>query len=177
MASKRRSGPSSRWCATSFRSASSNRKTRSGESWSRGSTGLELNSPQSYGLLLNMIGLKPPDGALSGLDGVLIGTAHARDAATALGGALPKVAGRAVDRGHTLDRSRVRRGPEQDRQRRRTPQPAHSPYAPARIPASLERRRQRHGAAARSSVRPETSSASCRRGSGLTSCLSLWLGS
>ena len=39
----------------------------------QGLAGLELNSPQSYGLLLNMIGLKPPDGALTGLDGVLIG--------------------------------------------------------------------------------------------------------
>jgi class 3 adenylate cyclase/tetratricopeptide (TPR) repeat protein len=39
----------------------------------QGLAGLELNSPQSYGLLLNMIGLKPPDGALAGLDGVLIG--------------------------------------------------------------------------------------------------------
>ncbi len=40
----------------------------------QGLTGLELNTPQSYGLLLNMIGLKPPDAALSGLDGVQIGT-------------------------------------------------------------------------------------------------------
>jgi class 3 adenylate cyclase/tetratricopeptide (TPR) repeat protein len=39
----------------------------------QGLAGLELNSPQSYGLLLNMIGLKPPDGALAGLDGVMIG--------------------------------------------------------------------------------------------------------
>ena len=43
--------------------------------------------------------------------------AHPRDAARALGGALPPVAGRAVDRGYSLDRSSVRRGPEQDRQR------------------------------------------------------------
>jgi class 3 adenylate cyclase/tetratricopeptide (TPR) repeat protein len=39
----------------------------------QGLAGLELNSPQTYGLLLSMIGLKPPDGALAGLDGVLIG--------------------------------------------------------------------------------------------------------
>jgi class 3 adenylate cyclase/tetratricopeptide (TPR) repeat protein len=39
----------------------------------RGLAGLELDSPQNYGLLLNMIGLKPPEGALAGLDGVLIG--------------------------------------------------------------------------------------------------------
>ena len=39
----------------------------------QGLAGLELNSAQSYGLLLNVIGLEPPDGALTGLDGVLIG--------------------------------------------------------------------------------------------------------
>ena len=39
----------------------------------QGLAGLELNSSQSLGLLLNMIGLKPPEGALTGLDGVLIG--------------------------------------------------------------------------------------------------------
>jgi class 3 adenylate cyclase/tetratricopeptide (TPR) repeat protein len=38
----------------------------------QGLASLELNSAQTHGLLLNMIGLKPPDGALSGLDGVLI---------------------------------------------------------------------------------------------------------
>jgi len=39
----------------------------------QGLASLELNSVQTYGLLLNMIGLKPPDGALAGLDGGLIG--------------------------------------------------------------------------------------------------------
>jgi class 3 adenylate cyclase/tetratricopeptide (TPR) repeat protein len=39
----------------------------------QGLASLELNSPQTYGLLLNMIGLKPTDGALAGLDGALIG--------------------------------------------------------------------------------------------------------
>ena len=38
-----------------------------------GLTVLGLNSPESRGLLLNMFGLKPPEGALTGLDGVLIG--------------------------------------------------------------------------------------------------------
>jgi len=38
----------------------------------QGLAGLELNTAQSYGLLLNMIGLKPPEGALTGLDGALI---------------------------------------------------------------------------------------------------------
>ena len=39
-------------------------------------TGLELlglRSPENLGLLLNLLGLQPPDGALAGLDGVLIG--------------------------------------------------------------------------------------------------------
>jgi predicted ATPase len=38
-----------------------------------GLTALGLNSPESLGLLLNMFGLNPPEGALTGLDGVLIG--------------------------------------------------------------------------------------------------------
>ena len=39
----------------------------------QGLASLELSSPRAYGLLLNMVGLKPPDGALAGLDGALIG--------------------------------------------------------------------------------------------------------
>ena len=38
-----------------------------------GLTVLGLSSPGSLGLLLNMLGLKPPEGTLTGLDGVLIG--------------------------------------------------------------------------------------------------------
>jgi class 3 adenylate cyclase len=38
-----------------------------------GLTVLGLSSPESLGLLLNMLGLEPPEGALTGLDGVLIG--------------------------------------------------------------------------------------------------------
>ena len=38
-----------------------------------GLTALGLNSPESLGLLLNMFGLNPPEGSLTGLDGVLIG--------------------------------------------------------------------------------------------------------
>ena len=34
---------------------------------------LGLRSPENLGLLLNLLGLKPPEGALAGLDGVLIG--------------------------------------------------------------------------------------------------------
>jgi class 3 adenylate cyclase len=38
-----------------------------------GLTLLGLNSPENLGLLLNLLGLEPPEGALAGLDGVLIG--------------------------------------------------------------------------------------------------------
>ena len=38
-----------------------------------GLTVLGLHSPENLGLLLNLLGLKPPEGALTGLDGVLIG--------------------------------------------------------------------------------------------------------
>ncbi len=38
-----------------------------------GLTVLGLHSPENLGLLLNLLGLRPPEGALTGLDGVLIG--------------------------------------------------------------------------------------------------------
>src|ERR1700677_7928 len=38
-----------------------------------GLSGLGLHSQEHLGLLLNLLGLKPPEGALAGLDGVLIG--------------------------------------------------------------------------------------------------------
>jgi hypothetical protein len=38
-----------------------------------GLTVLGLNSLENLGLLLNLLGLKPPEGAITGLDGVLIG--------------------------------------------------------------------------------------------------------
>ena len=38
-----------------------------------GLNALGLRSQENLGLLLNLLGLKPPDGALAGLDGVLIG--------------------------------------------------------------------------------------------------------
>ncbi len=38
-----------------------------------GLTVLGLHSPENLGLLLNLLGLKPPEGALTGLDGLLIG--------------------------------------------------------------------------------------------------------
>ena len=38
-----------------------------------GLQGLGLSSEENLGLLLNLLGLRPPEGALDGLDGVLIG--------------------------------------------------------------------------------------------------------
>ena len=55
-------------------------QVRSGEAESEvvrklemGLTVLGLHSPENIGLLLSLLGLKPPEGALAGLDGVLIG--------------------------------------------------------------------------------------------------------
>jgi hypothetical protein len=55
-------------------------QVRSGEAESEvarklelGLTVLGLHSPENLGLLLSLLGLKPPEGALAGLDGVLIG--------------------------------------------------------------------------------------------------------
>ena len=47
---------------------------------------LGLRSPENLALLLNMLGLKAPEGALASLDGVLIGFAHTRTAANARAG-------------------------------------------------------------------------------------------
>jgi class 3 adenylate cyclase len=41
--------------------------------FNEGLQGLGLRSQEALGLLLNLLGLKPPEGALEGLDGVLIG--------------------------------------------------------------------------------------------------------
>ena len=42
-----------------------------------GVTSLGLHSARNVGLLLHLLGLKVPDGALTGLDGVLIGLGRA----------------------------------------------------------------------------------------------------
>ena len=71
--SRRRSCRSSRSCAAPFRSRRGRRKPRSRASSILGSAVLGLQSSENLGLLLNLLGLKPPEGALAGLDGVLIG--------------------------------------------------------------------------------------------------------
>ena len=83
-----------------------------------GLTVLGLHSLENSGLLLNLLGLKPPEGALTGLDGVFDRPAHARSAAKTAGSALPPLAGRAADRGPPLDRQRFARGAGQDRRGR-----------------------------------------------------------
>ena len=118
----------------------------------QGLAGLELNSPQAYGLLLNMIGLKPPDGALTGLDGVLIGlrtremlqrllAARCRRSQVAL----------LIEDVHWIDRA------SEEVLNKIAGDDASlglldSPHTPAGIPASLERRPPRHSVAARSPV-------------------------
>ena len=100
-------------------------QVRSGEAESEvarklemGLTVLGLHSPENLGLLLNLLGLKPPEGALAGLDGVLIGLRTRDLAAKLAGSALPPLAGRAADRGPALDRQRLAGGAGQDRRRR-----------------------------------------------------------
>ena len=59
-----------------------------------GLNALGLRSQENLGLLLNLLGLKPPDGALAGLDGVLIGL-RTRDLLHSLfASPMPPLAGR-----------------------------------------------------------------------------------
>ena len=69
---------------------------------------LGLGSAQNLGLLLNLLGLKAPEGSLQGLDGVLIGFWTPRSAPAALTGPLSTVARDHSDRGSSLDRQRLR---------------------------------------------------------------------
>ena len=57
----------------SFRLSPSDNEPVVAEKLDEGLQGLGLRTQESLGLLLNLLGLKPPDGALEGLDGVLIG--------------------------------------------------------------------------------------------------------
>ena len=142
----------------------------------QGLAGLELNTPQSYDLLLNMIGLKPPDAALSGLDGVQIGN-RTREMLQRLLAARCQRSPVAllIEDIHWIDRAseEVLSKIAHDNARLsllilHTHRPNTS-LPGAETPAS-----RRCGSIL---CRPETSSASCRRGSALTSCLSLWPGS
>jgi hypothetical protein len=71
-----------------------------------GLTSLGLRSAQNLGLLLHLLGLKVPGGALTGLDDVLIGLTFAAIS----GGTLQALTGSDADRGCALDRQRVGRG-------------------------------------------------------------------
>ena len=147
-ASKRRSCPSSRSCAARFRSRRAKPRAEIARKLEMGLNVLGLHSPENLGLLLNLLGLKPPEGALAGLDGVLIGL-RTRDLLQQLaGGALPPLAGRVADRGPALDRQRFAGGAGQDRRGRGQAAPPDSPYAAARIRAALARQARRDDAAA-----------------------------
>jgi len=57
----------------SFRIGAGEAETDVAQKLEMGLTALGLHSPRNLGLLLHLLGLKVPDGALTGLDGVLIG--------------------------------------------------------------------------------------------------------
>lgn len=57
----------------SFRIRAGDAEKDVAEKLETGLSALGLSTPQNLGLLLNLLGLKPPEGSLSGLDGVLIG--------------------------------------------------------------------------------------------------------
>jgi predicted ATPase len=57
----------------SFRVSAGEAKKEIAQKLEMGLTALGLQSLQNLGLLLNLLGLEPPEGALTGLDGVLIG--------------------------------------------------------------------------------------------------------
>ena len=98
-----------------------------------GLTVLGLHSSENLGLLLNLLGLKPPEGALAGLDGVLIGLRTRDLLQQSAGSALPPLAGRSADRGPALDRQRLAGGAGQDRRGRGQLRPAGPAYAATRI--------------------------------------------
>ena len=104
-----------------------------------GLTVLGLQSLQNLGLLLNLLGLKVPDGALTGLDGVLIGL-RTRELLLQLLEARCRLSPVVhADRGPALDRQRVGRGAGQDRRQRSQAAASHPPYAAAGIRARLAR--------------------------------------
>ena len=73
MVSRHHSFPSSKWCAAQFRVSAGEAEKEIAQKLEVGLTAVGLHSPQNLGLLLHLLGLKVPSGALTGLDGVLIG--------------------------------------------------------------------------------------------------------
>ena len=73
MVSRHHSFPSWRSFATQFRVSAGEAEKEIAQKLEVGLTAVGLNSPQNLGLLLHLLGLNVPSGALTGLDGVLIG--------------------------------------------------------------------------------------------------------
>lgn len=103
-----------------------------------GLTALGLHSVRNLGLLLHLLGLKSPEEALTGLDGVLIGL-RTRDLLQQLLEALPPVSGGHGDRGFALERQRIGGIARQDRRQRSQATASTPPHAPAGIHADLAR--------------------------------------
>ena len=72
-ASRRRSSLSSKWYAARFRISAGEAEKDIAQKLEMGLTALGLHSARNLGLLLHLLGLKVPDDALVGLDGLLIG--------------------------------------------------------------------------------------------------------
>ena len=73
MVSRHHSFPSWRSFATQFQVGAGEAEKEIAQKLEVGLTAVGLNSPQNLGLLLHLLGLNVPSGALTGLDGVLIG--------------------------------------------------------------------------------------------------------
>ena len=72
-ASRHHSFPSSKWCAARSGISAGEAEKEIAQKLEMGLTALGLHSVRNLGLLLHLLGLKVPDGALAGLDGLLIG--------------------------------------------------------------------------------------------------------
>ena len=104
-----------------------------------GLTVLGLQSLQNLGLLLNLLGLKVPDGALTGLDGVLIGL-RTRELLQQLLEARCRLSPVVmVIEDLALDRQRVGGSAGQDRRQRKQAAASDPHDAPAGIRATLAR--------------------------------------
>ena len=135
-----------------------------------GLTVLGLHSPENLGLLLNLLGLKPPEGALAGLDGVLIGL-RTRDLLQHLLEARCRLSPVVllIEDLHWIDSvSEEVLGKIVDGESQAAA--SAPPYAAAGIRAGLARSARRDQAAVWSRCRRAISGAWSRRGSGLRLC-------
>ena len=109
-----------------------------------GLTSLGLHSARNLGLLLHLLGLKVPEGALAGLDDVLIGL-RTRELLQQLVEARCKcLAGSDADRGFALDRQRFGGIAGQDCRWRKQAAALAPPHAPTGIRAALAQPRGFH---------------------------------